>query len=659
MDGVFVEILSLKLQAVVNEMAATVFRTGHTVFVKETGDFGTALIHPGGEVVAAPYDIGTSLMVGEPMGNVLRHFEDFERGDVIITNDPYATNGMVTHLADIYLIKPIFHERELVCFAGAFIHSSDVGGKVPGSISPECYDIFQEGIRIPPCRLFRRGELDQQILAIVLANSRIPDQNWGDLRALLASFHAAERRVGQLIERYGLATVRKGMSDVLDYAEARTRRLIRAMPPGEYVAWDYLEGQQFCGYPLRIRLRLHIQDDEVVMDFTGTDSQVDAAFNLPSGSADGHWMLVSSLIRYFCTVDPGIPYNSGLVRPLKVRAPEGTLLNPVPPAPVGVRAATMIRVGDTVLAALGSALPDRIPVAGAGQACIVLLSTLDFRRGSRRVAVLQPLCGGSGARPFKDGIDGMDFAVGFLRNIPTEVLEEEVPVLVLRYGYRPDSGGAGRYRGGCGIELTFQTLSPRTILTARGLERNIFRPWGREGGKPGKPGEVWVRREAEERRIAKIDEIFLEPGDVVSFLTQGGGGYADPLTRPVAEVLRDVELGFVSTTTAAAAYGVIIDDGNVNGTLTQARRAELQRAKIPKEFDFGPEREAYEAEWSDRAQLELEQGLREYPAVVRQYVKRAVVTSFDNRRRSGKAAPSVVEAIAEAVRVLGVEVAAL
>ena len=633
-DPVFLEIFKNRIQAVAEEMAGVVLRTGFTVFVKETADFGTFLLSPQGETFGSPVATGVNLSLGIPGEGVIAAVDEWHPGDIVITNDPYATSGASTHLADVYLVKPVFAGGRIIAYGCCFVHSSDVGGKVPGSISPTCYDIFQEGIRIAPVKLYERGQLNERILRIFLDNCRIPEQNWGDLRALMAALHTGERRLHELVDRYGVEQVEAGIDALLAYAERRVRAMIQEIPDGEYTFWDYLEGGP-GGYPIRLRCRLVVTGGEIFMDFDGTDPQVRAAFNLPSCNKQGHYMLVPTLVRYFRTLDPAVPWNTGMVRMIRNHAPAGSLLNPEPPAAVGVRAATFIRLMDVVVGALSLAQPDRLPAAGAGQACIVLLAMNDPQSGKHQVGVVQPICGGSGARPMCDGVDGMDFAVGYLRNVPAETLEADMHILIERYGLRRDSGGPGRFRGGCGIELAVRVFTPDTVLTARGMERMRFRPWGRLGGFPGSPGTAVMNQGTPaEALTGRIDELLLHPGDTVTFLSQGGGGFGDPFRRDPAAVLWDVRRGLVSAEAARDHYGVAIADGRIDEEVTrQLRRG---RTSLASPFRFGPERETFETVWTDGLQLALNRSLMRQPLALRNYLKQRAMAEIESRAASGE-----------------------
>jgi N-methylhydantoinase B len=329
-----------------------------------------------------------------------------------------------------------------------------------------------------------------------------------------------------------------------------------------------------------------------------------------------------------------------MVRMITNNAPKGSVLNPEPPAACGVRAATFIRLMDVVIGCLSQAQPDRLPAAGAGQACIVLLSMHDDRSGKHRVGVVQPICGGSGARPMKDGVDGMDFAVGYLRNVPAETLETDMPILIERYGLRSDSGGPGMYRGGCGIELTVRISTPDTVMTARGMERLRFQPWGRAGGIPGAAGFAFVTRDGADTPTGRIDELLLQAGDTVTFLSQGGGGMGDPFSRNPEAVLWDVRRGLVSAGAAREVYGVTVRDGQVAAEETAALRAAGKNASgstdRPSTFEFGPERVAYEVIWTDPMQNALSRAVSAFPSAQRGYLRVSTMREAERRLRTGE-----------------------
>jgi len=649
-DAVLLEVLRNRFQAIADEMATTILRAAHTVFVKETGDFGAALVSVDGEVFAAPLNIGVTIMVGLPFAESLRRSRLLgeEEGDVFISNDPHATRGMATHLPDLFVWKPVFHAGRPVCYIVSFIHASDIGGRVPGSIAPSNHEIFQEGLRIPPTKLVRRGTLNQELLDILALNVRIPEQNWGDLKALLAGVSTAERRLHELNARYGVGVIEGGISAVLDHAEAEARAIIARVPDGTYTFWDYLEGDHIGGGVVRIKLRLSVEGSDLHLDFSETDPQVRFAINLPTYGHRGNWMVAYGVVNWLRSVAPGITYNGGLVRPLHLHVPEGNLLNPDERAAVGGRVATILRVADTIAGALAQALPEVFPAAGSGQSSILLVSLPDPGSGKTKVSVVQPLCGGSGGRPMKDGIDGIDVLGGFLRNIPTEVIEGEMPgLLIQRYALRPDSGGPGRWRGGTGIELELRIFPPYAVVTARAMERYRFRPWGRMGGLPGATGRTVLNpRTPRERELGKLDVLEVEPGDVLWFATQGGGGYGDPLDREPERVLEDVRNGIVSVEAAREAHGVIFRGDAVDEAATrQLRMGRRQEGGRGEPFGFGPEREEFERRWPDTIQSHLNRIVTNYPTPLRTFLRERVVAQAEQHLAGGGVlSPQVLEA---------------
>ncbi|MGH9089229.1 MAG: hydantoinase B/oxoprolinase family protein, partial [Acidimicrobiales bacterium] len=517
---------------------------GHTVFVKETSDFGAYLVSPGGEVFMTPDDMGIFITIGTPMSTAIEAIDSYAEGDICVTNDPETSGAMVTHLPDFFMWTPIFapgHDGPL-CFAFCFIHATDIGGLVPGSVSPVATDMFQEGFILPPSKLVAGGALNAELAAILRANTRVPNLNWGDFRAEISALELSRRRMSELISRYGTETMTEGIDGVLAYSERQARTIIDEIPDGTYSFADYLEAD-FVGprAPIRIALDLVVEGSDMVLDFSRTDPQVPLALNLVTHGKAGHNMLVPCLVNYFRAKLPDITYNSGMMRPVEVVVPRGSLLNPEPRAPVGARQATMFRVPDVIMGALSQAVPDEIPACGGGQGAVMLVAAPEFDTGATRVSILQPLIGGSGGGPAGDGIDGVDFVAGFYRNIPTEVLESDVPVLVEQYHLREGGGGPGRVRGGLGLSFAVRVLAPRATLTCRGMERTRFQPWGRSGGQPGSCGRAILRTaDGPVRELGKIDVLEVGPGDVLELLTPCGAGFGDPLERPVDAVVGDV-----------------------------------------------------------------------------------------------------------------------
>ena len=642
-DRIRLEILSNRFQAIVDEMAQVVSRTAHTVFVKETQDYGSVLVSRKGEVFAAPRRYGVLMMIGMPMESALAYIgDDVAEGDIFISNDPDATRGMATHLSDVYLWKPIFVDGQLLCWSWTFIHVSDIGGRVPGSIAPSSTEVYQEGLRITPQKLYAAGELNRPLLDMILANCRTPDQNWGDMKACLAGLATAENRVHELVCQYDYATIDRTIDQVLDYAETQARRVIDHVPDGTYRHTDYIEADMVGLGLVRIHVTMTITGGEMMLDFTGTAPQVRAALNIPTYGHHGHWMLITGLVNWICTQEPGIAYNAGLVRPMKVRIPKGTILNPEPGAAYGARYATSHKVCDVTVCALAQAVPMELPATDSGQGSILLVSVPDFETGGHKVSVIQPIVGGAGGRPVDDGVDGTMVILNFLKNIPTEIFENEMSEVLIRYyGLRDDSGGPGKYRGGTGIEIEFETSSPYTTITSRAMERYIFGPPGRLGGHMGATGYTTLNPGTNcEKDLGKIDVLEMDPGDALRIGTQGGGGFGDPLERPADKVADDVANGFVSKESSEDDYGVVLKaDGTVDGEATEARREAIRGERDwtePPLYGLGRAREEHSALWTDDLEDAIAAATADMPVQLRQFLHERLLTSVTAQLDAGQ-----------------------
>lgn len=447
------EVLANLFQAIVDEMASKVLRSAYTTFIKETQDFGTGLVTPGGELFAYPGALGAKSLMGIHLGAGVDPAHGWEPGDVLITNDPYSTRGMVMHLNDFYVFRPIFAGDLLLGFSWGFIHATDVGGRVPGSIAADSREIYEEGLILRPTKLYRRGVLDESVRHIIEDNCRIPADNWGDISALVAAVASGESRVLRLVEKYGPEAVSRAMRSTLDRTERLARTALRTIPSGEYRFTEYFEDDYVSKVPVRINVSLTSDGDgQVTLDFTGSDPQVRSAVNLPSGGQQHHPMLSRAMINFVATFAQGIRLNAGILRCVDLVLPSGSIVNCSAPAACGMRIVTVMKVHDAVLGCLSRAVPDKVPAAGAGQVVITYVTRSEAGR-SGRVVVANPVQGGSGGGPLMDGVSGADRPVAFLRNVPAEVLETEAPVRVDGFGLMPDSEGPGQFRGGFGIRF--------------------------------------------------------------------------------------------------------------------------------------------------------------------------------------------------------------
>lgn len=640
LDPILVEIFFHKFTAITEEMAITLQRTARTTYVKEAGDFGTALATPEGGFFAYPAVMGVSGFLDSDLGPALKRIPDLEPGDVVITNHPYDSVGLATHLPDLHLIRPIFHDGEIVAHAWDFIHSADIGGGVPSSISPRFSDLYQEGLQIPPMKIVKAGVLNEDFITLYRSNCRTPDVNLGDIKAMLAALRVAEKRIGEIIDQFGLSTFLLAQADLIEYAATKALAVQKTIPDGTYEFWDFLDDDYNTNIPVRVRCKLTAQDGKVHLDFTGSDPQVEAAYNIPTGGKRHPWLTLK-LMHFIFSHDRTIPLNYGVFEHVTVEAPLGTVTNPEPPAAVGIRSATAIRLNESLIGAIARAKPSIVPSSSGGIMIPSVLVEQDGRTGQRNVMVLQSLVGGTGARYGADGVDGRDSSLANQRNTPIEKTEEEAAATIVEYALRRDSGGAGEWRGGTGVVFSVKIAKHNSAILGRGMERFVFRPWGMAGGKPGAKARVVVNAGTpNERELGKLDIFHPKPGDIVTIMTPGGGGYGNPLDRPPDKVLQDLRFGYISAAAARDSYGVVIEDGAVDDAATHALRAEKRAAagNLP-EFDFGPERDAWEAVFDDAAMCELNALLMQLNLNVRTGRRREIFTNVIPGLANGSKAP--------------------
>lgn len=622
-EPVVLEILNTRAAAASEEMALTLKRTGRSLYVKEAIDFAVGLVDLEGKFFATPRNFGSALIDYDCMPTIAGAGE-LEEGDVILTNHPYFSGGLVNHTPDLTFIKPYFHAGRIVCYGYDFIHSTDVGGKVPSSISPTNSEIFQEGLLIPPLKIRKRGRINDDLIALYRANVRTPDLNLQDMSAMFAAIETGERRVAEIIADFGVETFLKAQRDLQEYAARKSRAVLRRIPDGEYDFWDFMDDDAVTPIPVRLRVRATVRDGTVHLDYTGTDPQVLSAYNVPTLSTRHPW-LTTRIMHYVTTHDPTTPLNAGIFEPVTTHVPVGAILNPEFPAATGVRAATAYRCNDAATGALSHGVPKDMPAPSGGAMVPVVLAEFDRRTNRRNVLVLNSIIVGSGARYGSDGYDGVDGSISTIRNTPAEKSELEAGVEILEYRLNSDSAGPGRWRGGLGLLFTFRVTQGGSAVLGRGLERFRFRPWGMAGGRPGANMRVVLNRGTErERDLGKIDMVQLDEGDTVTFMTPGGGGYGDPFLRDPAAVLRDVRAGHVSAESAERDYGVAIRDGAVDGDATAALRGRRPTESNELSFDFGPERAAWDEVFTDERMFALNRLLLDTPASVRQAVRREV-----------------------------------
>jgi N-methylhydantoinase B len=571
-DAVTFEIVRGAIRAAQAEMEALLERTAISAFIREKKDFYTGLLDADGVMA-----VGSNVPIfGDMTAPVFRDFppDIMREGDLYWYNDCYGSQGAVSHSNDQVLLAPVFQDGRRCAFVMCWAHFADIGGLRPGSISPDTTDIFQEGIIIPPTKLIDAGRTNEAALNIFHRNSRFPDQSLGDMRALMASNALGVRRVQEILQRFGAEIVADALSKLL----ARTRRLVRArlaetFDYGTHRFTDAIDSDGHGNGPFRIDFALTRErgaegEDRFIFDATQTDDQAAGPVNfLMNPGVPG-----MALGLYYLGGDPAQVCNAGGPQALdEVRLREGSLLQPRFPAPLGMRGLTMMRV----LAALNGL----INVAGGGapaahSAYVIILMRGTFRNaeGEMEPFLLSDGIGvGYGARPTADGIDAVYFVAQ--ENYPVEFLELGYPVRLRTYGMVTDSGGAGRYRGGCGIVREYEILADEAVLAVR-IDSVRNPPWGIAGGKSGGTGRAILNAgTARERVIAPLsDGTALKRGDILRIETGGGGGYGHPFDRPAEAVLEDVRGGFVSTDAARRHYGVVLD-GGIDAAATAALRS--------------------------------------------------------------------------------------
>lgn len=631
MDAVFTEVMKHRFSAIAEEASTIAYRTAYTTYVKQTQDYQVALAALSGEFFAFPIRSGVTTLMCKNVRAVVDEIgiDKLRPGDVIISNDPFTSGGLITHIMDIHLIQPIFFDDELVCFSWSFIHATDIGGAVPGSVSRHNSEVFQEGVRLRPQFLYRRGVFNDHVWNVLKDNTRIPDLIWGDLRAMMSAQAHLEKRVGELCARYGLARFQTGVRDVLDLAEAMSRAVIRDLPDGTWSFGDYVESTD--DQPdIFIHATMTIKGDELSLDFTGSDPQVPSALNFCVGDKHTSPFLCLAVINYIQTVASTIPRNSGIIRPIRGRAPTGTIMNASFPAAMGNRFVAVMRVYDAVMGCLNQAIPGGLCAGGAGQAGIVSTSIPNHRTGTRNVMTFQPFVGGSGGHRQADGIDAIDRPICFLRSTPIEAAEIEAPILVREFMLENGSSGAGRFRGGMALRVTLENLGAGTIIAARGLDRTRLQPWGAEGGRHGSTGRVVLNPGTKaERPIAVMDLIELAPGDVLHMVSPSGGGFGDPHLRDEERVLQDVLDDVIDIEEARRAYGVAISDGMIDAAETA--RLRVGRRQSSDEARFGSVRILLESRWPMSARLALAEALGGYAPSHRIRVRNGAFRTLSQR----------------------------
>jgi len=572
-DPVLLDLIENALKNIRAEMDEVLRRSAMSSSIREQHDEFPMIADAGGRMVVGQF--------GSYIPDVVGSFgADLADGDVIILNDPYLCKGSISHTNDILVIVPVFHAGVLVGYASQFGHVLDVGGRAPGTQSADALSVWDEGLRIPPVKLFAAGILNQGVLALILNNTRVPDIVRSDVLGLVSACQRAAQRVQELCDRHGRDTYALACAALLE----RTRRAMvtlvrRYIPEEKVVFWDWVDDDGLGNGPFRLQLTVWRDGDLAHFDWSGTDPQAPGSIN---------FLIHESLCKLFFGVymimafDPTILFNEGYDDVFDVVLPEGSLLNPTFPAPLSNRLSVHTRLFDCISGALGQRAPELSMAAGYGTSPYLVFSGV--RPDGEYFQMTELLFGGLPGRPVGDGLDGHSWWPEF-RSTPAEYLETNFPLLVLRYEPVEDSGGAGLHRGGAGIEKEYLVRSGGSVTVND--DRATLQPWGIGGGRAGGSSDKRLIR-ADGTVVplpSKVDGVSVHPGDRLVFRTAGAGGWGDPLARPREQVERDVRRRLVSAAAAPRDYGVVI--GDPAGTEQTRQRQRLAAEGDGRRFDFG------------------------------------------------------------------------
>jgi N-methylhydantoinase B len=542
LDPITVEVIGSAFRSLVEEMGTALIRASYSTNIKERRDCSTILFDARGRTLAQAEHIPIHL--GSLMGlveEILRRYDldAIDPGDMFIGNDAYTGGG--THLPDIVVLSPVFFDEAIVGFVSNLSHHADF-------VDRGHAHIYQEGLRIPPVKIFDRGELREDILEFILLNCQVPRERLGDLRAQFAANRLGVRRLQRLCERYGEETVKQAGDALLDYAERQTRAGIAQIPDGTYRFTDRFDCEGLGQQELEFQVAITVDGDEINLDFTGNPSQVRAGLNMV-------WTALLATCYYAVkiVVDPTILPNAGMYRPIHVTAAPDSILNCSEPAAINGRTQTCQRVVDLILGALAQAVPERVIAACTGSNSSITFSGVDPRSGAY-YSYLETIGGGFGARATKDGLDGVQTHVTNTSNLPVESLEQEYPILVERYELASGTGGAGRQRGGMAIRRAVRVQNHQAAFSGS-TSRRLSSPWGLQDGLSGARARIVLDRPDGSHFEDTEIPTLLESGDVITIQTAGSGGYGPPSERPVRQVRSDVEDEVITAEQAREDYG--------------------------------------------------------------------------------------------------------
>jgi N-methylhydantoinase B len=577
-DPVTLDIIENALRNARIEMDATLVRTAMSPGIREQGDAFPLIADHKGRMIVGQF--------GSYIGPFLDGYDGtVEEGDMIMLSDPYSVGGAVSHCNDWLVLLPVFKDGRLLAYTSMFGHQSDIGGKVPGSMPIDATSIFQEGVRIPPVKIWKKGEYNADLIKLIMTQVRTPDWCQADLNALIASCRVAARRVVEMAERFGDDVLVSACEELLARNHRAMKTLIENAISEDHVSFEDYICDDGLGYgPYKIKCTMWRENGRVVLDFDGTDPQSQASIN---------FFLNENMMRMFFGIymimvfDPQILFNDGYYDLIDVRIPEGSLLKPRFPAALSGRTHALGRMFDILGGLLGQKTPEFLTAAGFSSSPHLFYSGNDKK--GEYFQLFQIGFGGIPGRPLGDGPDGHSLFPNFT-NVPNEFLERYFPLRIERYETVADSGGAGLHRGGNGIIMTYRFLEPGHIAIHD--DRWFVPPWGVNGGKPGARATKILEKPDGTRIIVgnKAEDLKVEADDMLHFITWGGGGWGDPLERDPALIVKEIAQGLV-TAKGARDYGVVIaGDGSVDQAATDALRGELRAersADLPV-FDYGP-----------------------------------------------------------------------
>jgi N-methylhydantoinase B len=541
LNPIQIEMMRNGLTGICDEMYVAIMRSAYSTNIKERRDHSTAIFDARGRTIAQGESLPLLLasMRGLVEVVIAKYGADTMRpGDMFLSNDPYVGRG--SHLPDIAAVMPIFAEGGLVAFVADIAHHADVGGMTAGSMAGGMTEIYQEGLRIPPLRVMRDYRLDRNVMDLVLLNVRVPHERRGDYNAQFAANLLAEKRMADFFKRWSVEQFQEGAEAILDAVARRIRLGIAELPDGAYSFQDFLDDDGAGTSDIVIKVEVTVRGDEIAFDFDGSAPQVKGNINVTTSGLEA-----SVLYALKVLVDPDGPTNSGMMYPVTIKAPEGSIVNAVFPAATAARAQTCQRIIDVVLGALSQAAPTKVVAAsnGSNTSCSFSGTTAD----GKSYVYMETIGGGGGARAYKDGSDGVQVHVTNTSNLPIEALEREYPLLIERYEYVEDSGGAGKWRGGLGLRRVYRPLGHACNFSGQG-ERFVHRPWGLYGGEPGSTGSILlIDADGGHMTVpAKVTSLQIPEGAMLRVSTPGAGGYGETAERSPDLVEQDIRFGKIS-----------------------------------------------------------------------------------------------------------------